>query len=212
MQLFGLFVISIALFQQTAFAGTRHLGEACSKDSDCIASDYCREVPNGAYRTKKVCAVRGGRNANCTTDAQCFSTLFCATSIKQCRDYRHLGETCTGNTDKCAAGLSCCEETGKCKVEGKLSKAELGQDCTKSSDCHAALFCSNKKCVRRYFFEETCTTNETCRGWLSCNSEKKCVLWRQLGQKCDTKTARCLTSLTCKDSKCAKIPVSYYPV
>ena len=206
MQLTGIFLISMALFQQQAMAADqkRHLGETCRTNSDCVWNDYCKEVP-GAYGVKR-CAQRIGGGANCTADFQCFQPLFfCSKDTKVCEDYRHLGESCNEKT-KCAAGLACCKDTKKCAVQGDLKKAEKGQACSKSSDCAPALFCSkDKKCARRGFWGAKCTANDQCRSYLFCSSEKKCMRFKELGQKCLKGTAICLASLTCgKDNKCAK--------
>jgi hypothetical protein len=90
-------------------AGSRPLGESCTKDADCVSPYECIGQQNSATR---ICGELADLGEPCADSASCKRpNMFCAEVSRVCETQRDVAEPCSVEvgTDRggCVAGLAC---------------------------------------------------------------------------------------------------------
>ncbi len=144
----------------------------------------------------------------CVAHLQCASGYCSSYGIDcgHCENARSLGETCTGQFDKCEDEHAQCSSAGVCELTGQ----RLGEACTAygQGDCQANLFCevtdpstTSGVCVARHEVGGSCIpTQEQCVDGLYCH-DHACKAPLADGQACD---GSYMCAQSCVDGKCGK--------
>ncbi len=180
--------------------------EQCSPGKICTSQQYCESCESsGQCRTKelcepmtRLCALRPGWGADCSTNEQCQAGSWCKQGLCVDRADVHL----------CPGGLNSeCPQGNRCNTLTSVCEEDLG--CSDDFDCSAAEVCNtgSRACVPRCTVEtqaDVCAPTEKCVGTkcVQCSTDAECGT----GLKCDA-AGKCSSPTRCYTDRDCKVPL-----
>lgn len=137
-----------------AAAGSKPIGDTCSRHADCIKGGYCADG-----RCRSLCAAA----APCGEFMGCVQG--CSTRIRFCEPVG--GQACSpgGPADQCPEQMTCLPKSMTACIEGECVKhgnTTAGGKCVTHRDCAAGTLCLDGICLATCSLTKACTLPSSC--------------------------------------------------
>ncbi len=210
-----------------SFCSTGEAGQACDRDDECDAGNFCNGGLNDST-AMGICTAAKAAGQTCKTDAECTGELACVGNFAAingiCRDVRPPNSVCDTNFPYACQGHQNCETTAANTTGTCKPAADLGQACGVingiPSYCGFFMSCEGGLCREPGAIGDPCTASNFFGGFS--NNPNGC----NLGLFCDRDLtgqpagtcraaqvdgAQCVTSRNCASENCTSMVCAVYP-